>query len=115
MGEYLAKAHDVFDMLYRWCMDARAKRIDPPVGMKFVEFENHAVSDGEYWIKNLEHAIRFDHVLLAARRLVFTSRNEKPEKIRMNLWIDFMENAYKTVMTGYYREHGVIDCWKEYK
>ena len=115
MEEYLEKAHEGFDTLYRWCMDARAKRIDSPVDMKFVEFENHAVSDGEYWIKNLKHAIRFDHVLLAARQLVFTSRNDRPEKIYMNMWIDFMENAYKTAMTGDYRVHGVIDCWIEYK
>ena len=115
MEEWFARAHKVFDTLYRWCIEARAKRIDSPVDMKFVEFENHSVSDGEYWIKNLKHVIRFDHVLLAARQLVFTSRNDRSEKIRMNMWIDFMENAYKTAMTGDYRDYGVINCWIEYK
>lgn len=115
MVEKFDNAHVVFDTLYQWCMDARAKRINPPAEMKFVDFDDHAVSAGEYWVVNLKHIIRFEHLLLAARQLVFTSRNERPEKIRMNMWIDFMENAYKTAMTGDYREHGVIDCWIEYK
>ena len=115
--EFKLKAKEIFNNLFKWCLEAKEiafRNYESTVG-RITDSHGDNAPDGLLAAQDLEHIIDFKRLLLAARYLVFISRNDRTEKIRMNIWIDLMERSYNAALVEHYREYGAMEPWVEYK